>query len=413
MRTTFIRVATPLLAVFALAGAAAGQQSAPRVECVSPEDPKTNARCTLKVPKDPAVQRIVVRVEGAPPNTPVTFTIARPGEASLAILETVSTDRYGLAQISWTGSQADTGRIIRAQADVAGPLDPQREILVGAAPRTPTARELEPLARRVPVWYEERQLRREVGVRIQNPGSDCTENLVVFRPIGAGTASPDTVKPDTRNGACVATTHWRLGKGLGRQHLHAFLVDEPTNNRNLEAIARALPRVGGGLAGGRDGREYSVLKVQAETIQVTRRAVNQSGDSITIVEDSIINTSSIDRVEEQWFTAPTLGVDFPVFVSLERLRGSIAISLEHPDRDWFFGVSALQAMFGVATENLGVDLHLVGHVGRRAVVKDPDCGDDEDFEDCEDKEKILLLGFGIMTHVDGSGLLSTLSGIFK
>jgi hypothetical protein len=121
----------------------------------------------------------------------------------------------------------------------------------------------------------------------------------------------------------------------------------------------------------------------------------------------------VRNVEEDWFTAPIITADFPMFAEQEWLRLSLGVSLKDPARDWFVGFSPLQAIWGVAHENMGMDLHLVMHAGRRRVLRNPDCLADG-AERCVINDRFYApLGFGFSAMVDGTALLSTLSSIFR
>lgn len=446
----------PLLALLAAPAAASGQTTqttTQQLTCVVPAEPsKAGDACVQRVSREKRSGSVIVRVEDRYgrrlANQLVNFELV--GNAG-RIQTQARTDASGFAEAVWTGPLDSAQAHVNVTAMI-GDTTVYRTIRFAAA-QPPTNRVLA-MSARVPHWYTERQLRSSTLVEILNYGEDCSANLIAFRPVGTGTASPDTVRADTAGwaekakridrdvqadratqarragqpvppdtsaristarGRCFAESFWRLGNGVGRQHMRVSFADEPTKNRTLTAIARALPRIGGGVIGGYDFRDYEELKVSADTIQVTRKipVSGPAGGDSTVVVDSIFESQSVKTVEGDAFTAPTINADFPVVAKWRWLRGSIAVSLQNPDRDWFTGVSLLQPVFGVVHENLGVDLHVAAHIGRRRVVKDATCDDDGDMGDCDDEERLLFMGMGFMATVDGTGILSTLTSIFK
>jgi hypothetical protein len=393
--------------------------AAQRIECVNPPEPASiNQRCTYEAPTTASEQTLVVRVQGGTLTDTVRFTLTSAGGS---VTQNVAVNSAGLAQFRWHGAAGGTGAVIAAETTIKGQTL-RREIEVKAAPIT-SSRRLQLLSPSTAYWYEERQLRAPIEVRIDNPGDQCESNVVVFRTVATlGSASPDTVRAGVDNdhpGSCVARTWWRLGKGVGRQHLRAFLTNEPTRGITTNAIARALPRIGGGIAATRDLRDYEVLESTSATVKVTRRIPKPEGGDSTVVVDSIVRTNKISTVEGNWLTEPTINVDFPVIARVTGLRGVLGVSLKNPGRDWFVGVSALQPIFGVTHENLGVDLNAVMHFGRRQIVRDLACRDDDngdsvpDLGDCKVKDKLFFpMGFGFSATIDASQL-TLLGNIFK
>lgn len=408
-------MAAVVAAMIGLAVPAAAQ----RIVCVDPVDPGSlSQRCVAHVPSGATSRTLLVRVEGeVPPDGVVTFTLESPGGA---VTRRARLNREKLAQFTWAGTPASAGSsIITAEAEYPD-VTVRREIEVRLSP-VATNRTLHVLSDTLPHWYASRQLRHPVEVRVDNPGDRCENNLVVFRPMpgSSGLVSPDTVVAEvetTGRGGCIARTWWRLGDVGGRQHLIASLKDEPGKRTTLHAIARVLPRLGGGIVATYDFRNYSVLTSRPTTVQYTRRdtvriSPNQL-DTVLVVSDSVIRNREVSSFSDAWFTTPTVNVDFPIDADLRWLRGSLGVSLKDPGRDWYLGVSALQPFLKVNHENLGVDLHLIVHVGRRTIVDDAGCDDDGDLTDCRDREKLFFpMGAGFMGYVSGSELLGKLGGL--
>jgi hypothetical protein len=377
----------PLIAVSLLVCAVhplAGQ----KIECVFPAEPaNANDRCTYQAPPGKATHPLVVRLADTPNQMNQTISFFLDPATQGSVTNSATTDANGLATLVWTGQPGPKETVIRAVATVAG-RTVQREIQVTATPTsTTTARSLRlPDDMSVPHWFIERQLFDSVRVLVENPVGDCGSNAVLFKPAtGDGTASPDTVRPVLENGACVAATWWTLGKPVGRQHLRASLVNESAKAVSVTAIGRNIPRVGVGIAFVRDTRNYQF--------------VDTSGAVLDVEHDTEAD--------------PAILVDFPVFPKARWLRGVAGVSLEDPSRDWYAGISLMQLIFGVTRESVGVDLQGVMHAGRRDVLRDRSCDDDEDVSDCANKDKLFFpLGFGIMGFVDTTAFISTLTGIF-
>jgi hypothetical protein len=407
-----------LLALLASSLFALRPLGAQTIECVVPAEPRsTNQRCTLRISPGTASKDLVVRVQGVPPAHPVDFRLESAGGS---VTHQVLTDAVGLAQFTWQGAPGGTGSRIIVESRIGDRLA-RREIDVVTS--VSTNRELGLVSPQTRFWYERRQLRAPIDVRVTDFDGECEENLVVFRPVsGSGSASPDTVRAgesDEDGGGCMARAWWRLGEGVGRQHMRIALADEPSRFTVVTAIGRALPRIGAGVVATKDYRSHFVVGDSSRVVRVTRRIALYSpagvalGDS-TVAVDSVVRIRTIREVREDWFTTPVVSVDFPLIANLDRLRVSLGVSLKDPARDWYLGFSPLQAIWGVTHENLGVDLHVVMHAGRRRVLSNPGCRSDMDLSDCRDEDKLFLpMGFGVSAFVDGTSLLSTLGSIFE
>lgn len=388
------------------------------IECIVPGEPRSeNQRCTVLVSPETTSKDLVVRVRGVTARHPVQFRLESAGGS---VTHQVLTDDFGLALFTWNGTPGGTGARVIVESQINQQLA-RREIDIVAS--TSTGRELALVSPNTRYWYEKRQARAPIDVRITNFEGACDANVVVFRPVaGSGSASPDTVRAgesDEDGGGCMARAWWRLGEGVGRQHMRIALADEPSRFTITTAIARALPRIGAGVAVTNDFRSYHVVGDTSRTVRVTRRIALYSptgvslGDS-TVAVDSVVPGRTIREVRDDVFTTPTVSVDFPLFTNWDRVRVSFGVSLKDPARDWYVGFSPLQALWGVTHENVGVDLHFVMHAGRRRVLSNPGCRSDREFSDCRDEDRLFLpLGYGVAAFVDGTALLGTLGTIFK
>jgi hypothetical protein len=380
-----------LLLAAAIAGSVHLPAAAQKIQCMVPGEPASaNQRCSIAVPSGTVTQPLAVQLlnPGGVAGKVVHFSLA-PG-ASGTVTDSAVTDVNGIAPFAFTGQGGSSGStVIRAEARLNNQVT-FREIEIVTAPPPATSRNLSLGGRqRVQHWFAERQLRDSIEVVVENPTGDCSSNIVVFRATSStdGTTSPDSVRPTVVGGRCVATSWWKLGNTVGRQHMRAFLASEPAKTVSMTAIGRAGPRIGVGVAFVRDMRNYQTLD------SATNRVVDANHD---------------------WQSTPTVAADFPIIPSARWMRGVMAVSLKDASRDWYVGFSVLQPMLGVTRESVDLDLELVMHAGRRNVLKDRSCDDDGDISDCVNrKDKVLPLGIGFMAFVNAANLISSIQNIFK
>lgn len=304
----------------------------------------------------------------------------------------------------------------RAEATVAG-RTLTRIIDVNAPAAAGTQRTVVLVTDSIVYGYEKGQIHAPVTVRVLNFGERCESNVVVFRAYGTvGAGSPDSVRATLNPslGGCTASTWWRLGETIGRQHLGASLADEPSKSLTLNAVARALPRLGAGIVSTYDFRNYDTRAVSERKVQVTRRVVDSAtGDTTTLVSDSTIRAISVRRVEDGWQTKPILSIDFPFVARLTGVRASLGAAFETAGRDFYLGMSLLQPFRGVSQEAVGADFHGMLHFGRREVLANPGCDVDGDASDCRTRDRFFFpLGIGFMATFDAGKLLTHLGRIF-
>jgi hypothetical protein len=389
------RTILALLVILPCANPAAAQ-----ITCVYPSE---KDKCTLRVPKHNVSLPLIVHVADSRPGQVVTFKSTGPGSVTIS----AQADAAGIARAVWTGIPGDV-TVITVEAGNSTNTA-AREIRILAEGVTPTGRTISAEARST-YWYEDRQMADPVLIRVTPVNGSCENSTVVFRPSALGTVSHDSVAATLLGESCVAQTWWRLGKGLGRHSLSAFLADEPAKRTTVSAVARALPRIGVGMALTAE-RGFRTVEAAAETIQISRTFPVAGGGDSTVVTRSITETSRIKDVRATRLINPTLNVDFPLSRDIPELRLAIAVSLTSPDKDWYAGINLPQLFFGSAVEHLGVDLHIVTHFGRRDVIRgSPKC---EPANPCEKQDTFIVLGYGALVTVDGTGLLGTLTTIFK
>jgi hypothetical protein len=399
----------PVMLVGTLACCFAGDAAAQRleIECVNPATVATDGACELTAHSNEARELLVVQIRagGAPaPEATVLFTVSYPGGSYTA---DDRSDSAGLAET-----------VVAARPNV--PLTVLAKATFGGMEATRTLRVL-PVPSVGPLslgllygddqwWYEDRQLPDPLTLQIVgvDDSAECRQARVAFRATGGGTLSPDTSYGSWRDEErrCVVQSYWRLGKGVGEHHVHSRLVGDPSEYERFSARARGLPRLIVGLA---IGREWQVDRVTESktTIRITRQL--EEGHSVAY--DSVVTEQKFIEGDTDWPIRPTLGVDWAVWRSLERVRVSIAASALDPKSDWYLGFSLLQPVYGIQQESIPFDLHAVMQVSRRNRITNAlDCH--TALGTCETEKRTRPAGFGVMLTVDSSPLLGTLLGIF-
>ncbi|HEV7589499.1 MAG TPA: hypothetical protein VGO40_15400 [Longimicrobium sp.] len=369
-------------------------------------DADANAKgvCTLHVPKTDTMVRVEIPLHVDGRGTWVHAHMAEGGNGLLTPDSAQASNE--IVRFIWRGYLSDTSQALLATAKL-GETTAVLPIRIEAKA---------PVSNVVLAWrggaqygYADRQLKYPVTVTIVAPADRCNSTTIAFRAIGDGSVTPDTVHGTQQVGPssqpeCVASTWWRLGKGIGRQNLRASVSGSPSTFATTTGVARALPRIFAGVAVSNDFRNYRTVVHDSTVVQLTVTR----GDS-TFVTRSVTRRDSVQEQKDDWHFAPTIGGDFPIGRRLEWLRGSLAVSLTSPTRDFYVGASIVQPFAGLTFEGFGIDVHLVGHLGRRVVAESKTCNG----QDCETREKLLFLGVGLMAALDQGTLLSTISTLFK
>lgn len=275
-------------------------------------------------------------------------------------------------------------------------------------------------------WFEKSPLRGPVDVQIMRlTGSDSTEitdeadcraQRVAFTRSGAaaGTVSPDTATADiyelgdTGRTGCFVEADWTLGEGPGRKHIHATLVPgsgyrSATRSTEIQATARALPRLIGGIVYAGSRGYVGVKPGSQRTIRVERPLT----DGTTLAYDSVVSgPAAIDSVSGAGEAAAFVGVSIPIIPAWHWFAVAAGVDLANPRDDWYAGISMARLIGGVSTEALPVDLHLVGHWGRDPVLQDPDaCATGEG---CRTENETRYKGIGVLLSIDAGSLFAEL-----
>jgi hypothetical protein len=196
-------------------------------------------------------------------------------------------------------------------------------------------------------WYLGRQLRAPLVFRISGPGVD--RSTCSFIPVGFSSDDADRVTPLVADPAwegegCFVKAWWSLGDGVGRQHVRGEIL-----GGGGRATAHAKARQGARLF---FGGAWTPM-------QDSWRRIEGSGEAATI--RTVSGTGAF---------RPVVGVDFPAWPSLDRLRLAAAAASPRLDQFFFFGFSGLQALlFGPAQEGSPVDLHVGFQLSRREVAR--------------------------------------------
>ena len=228
-------------------------------------------------------------------------------------------------------------------------------------------------------WFVNRQLRSPVVFEL--PGyteAECPLVRINLEPSGSGSVSPAIPVPTWTNGACQVVTFWELSNEVGTQHLVAEGGD------GLASVVTARARRGGSVF---FGAAYTP---------------HQESYTRFVSEGS----AEVETVSPSAAFRPVIGVDFPIWPSLERVRMAVATSVPEVDEYFFFGASLLQGIvFGPAQEGASVDVHVGFQISRRDVAQPCATGY------CGTRD-LRFSGITFLLTVDGSSAFRGLAGAF-
>lgn len=381
---------------------------AQRFLCLEPGEPRpADATCVLRLP--PGEARLgTLRLRLLDSDGQVVPSKAVTVEHSSGTMSTsLITDSYGEVRASWQGTVGSTDVILTFRADLpAGGSIAQRVVVRAGAPATGYG--ITRMKGDEQWWFQERQLPKPVVVRITGvpAETDCGRALVLFSPKAAGGVSPDSVYGKwTSDSTCTASTRWRLGKEVGRQHLRAALANEPVKQQLLWAGSRAVPRLVGGIVLAYTQRMDTLIRKDPSV------RVQRPGAGGTVTFDSVPDSFGRGRVPSRGTFSPMIAIDHPLWPSLEHVRLMTGVSVNRPREDFFFGASILQSIFGVSQEGIGIDLQVVMQVSNRRVLKDASLCASSGI--CETIVRTRPVGAGLALTLDTGGLLTNLLGAFK
>lgn len=286
-------------------------------------------------------------------------------------------------------------------------------------------------------WYEKSPQRFPLVVEIRRAGKEgdtigqpitdpveCAAQRVAFSRIGtAGALTPDTTRgsvfpaserrpwwrrsPAKGGVICEARANWTLGEGAGRRHARATLLGDAVlpsrKDVQFETVARALPRLIAGIGPTRN-RGYLGAKAGEQRIV---RVERQFPDGTKLAFDSTVSSpAAVDEVGSSWSVAPIVGVSAAVIPRLERFSLTAGVSLTSPQDDWYAGFSLLRPFGRLGMEGLPIDVHLLGHWGRRAVLANVDACRTEGS--CRTEEDVMWHGAAAMVSIDAGSLVADL-----
>ena len=403
------RVAIALVFLTLAAPVPSSAQEIPALACITP------MHCIAAERSEP-MPLVMELVGKLPSNTSrsgikVIFTSVAGGQTDSA-----TTDSSGVARVLWRAAGVSGADTIRVAAVVGRALVTQAiEIGIGKAtfslPRTGDARWYDQLWAPEPQWYVSRQLKTPLKATLVIPaGQRCERNGVVFHAMGDGAmAWPDTAWGEIdRTGNCVAIGRVKLGPTVGRYAVRVTLVGDKRQYADYRATARGLPWVGLGIAF-TSNSEFLTLSREKSALKITRKLAGAApGESVEVSYDSTrVSAAAVDSVKHQWAFTPVIGVNFAPVLRLRWLRTFVGADTRNPTGNWYLGASLLQMTSGFEQEDVGVDLHLVGQISRRAILPD-NAGCEMAAKTCLTENHTRFVGWGAILAVNANSVFEKL-----
>lgn len=321
----------------------------------------------------------------------------------------VATDDNGIALVEWSGDPSNGEVVVTATAEVSGVIEIVTFKLGGTYLLGPV------LGGDNQDWYQKRQLKDSIALRLTVPAGDsCQRAAVIFRTSSeGGSVSLDTAWATGSYTDCVVATRWKLADYVGVQRLRASLINDPKQRVDLSARSRATPWLGLGLTWFWSARLVS-LHTEKRPQHFTRKTLSASGaDSIEVSYDSSVTVSrSIDTTRAQARFAPVAGVNWPISLKWRNLRLFTAADLGDPTHDWFLGASIIQLPFvaGWQHESVPIDVQVVVEWNRRDILRNPDeCS--KNFATCNVVTHTRFYGGGLLVSYNVEGALDKLVGV--
>lgn len=349
--------------------------------------------------------------------------------------DSTSSDASGFAWTLWTRPQGrDTATVVvQARSGANSTMS-----LVRVGPPAPTVQLGMDVWRVSRGWFEKNPLPQPAVIHIYqlregNPtpqpvdSATCAAQRVAFARVpGTGSVAPDTstateylianslfqnLQPDSlrqQARGCFAVTNWTLGEGAGDRSLRATLIPSAAarvvrgQGTEIRTISRSLPRLVGGAAVAWR-RSYVGVSQKDRVVRIERTLP----DGSTMAFDTTLKgTATVDSISGDPQPAAFVGVSSALVPSWRRISATVGVDLRNPAHDWYGGISFLRLARGLSTEGLPIDLHLLAHVGRSQVLRDPlAC---QQGVSCETSDRIRFHGLGGMLSVDASSLFSEL-----
>ncbi len=370
------------------------QLTAQSLDCVP--DP---AGCTQTVPAGTKKVTFQVRTTGTTP-TSVIQNVIVIGTTDEGVVSPVVSGNTGIAAVVWEGIIAP-GQTIRIA------LEAEMNSITHA--RTLYIQARDPLGRMLEIKNDSQStstgliLPRALQVYLDASRKPCAEQRVYFAPSAGGTVSPDTAYGTAvAGGKCVAEATWRLGPAVGEQTVWARLV-EGTDRRSFNAVARARPKLSGGLVWsaaflGEGNDDAMTVTKEIGKYQYTEIDPG-SGREITITRDTVLSQTT-SQIETPNFD-PIVGIEFTVFPTVRetrRIRFFAGVSATAPTERFFAGIAPIALFSKQLTEGSAIGLYVGTSLYRAKTT---------------DGRKNIWSWPSAMLVVDGTSLLSAVAGAFK
>lgn len=390
-----------------------------------------------------SLQRRVLQVQVFRDNAPARGAVVRFRPTSGTVHpDTAVTGADGVAEALWyrSGGTQPVGIAVDARI-----LDDRKNTLASALKYLEISRPPPPAPRTVEMdawrgqyqsWFENSTLRNAVVFTVEERQQDstgkvtylpiendsvCNAQRVAFRAVsGSGTVTPDTavaqvfpIKGEDTRG-CFVEARWALGAGSGEREMRATLVPgkgylSAGNPPPVHASARAMPRLVAGLAYSWN-HSYRGLEAGSEVTFTVERTLPDG--SVVKYDSTYTPASAYKKFKGDWELNPLVGLTMPVPLNGPGWRGvsehislTAGADLANIGDHWFGGMSVTRLGFGLSSESLPIDIHLLGHWRRTSVLANPrECRDG--LEECNPDEAIRFQGASFMLSADATTVIS-------
>jgi hypothetical protein len=154
----------------------------------------------------------------------------------------IATTKWKLPTSTWSGQDTETWLTATLKLDGKS----QSTAATKASLVVPSELQIDV---RSPWGYVSRDLGRSISAKLKFPQKiDCSTVELAFQATGDGVVAPATVKSDTGlETTCSFSTRWKLGESPGKQTIRATVGGGSSLSETHDTIARATPRIIGGL----------------------------------------------------------------------------------------------------------------------------------------------------------------------
>jgi hypothetical protein len=190
--------------------------------------------------------------------------------------------------------------------------------------------------------------------------------------------------------------------------VRATLVGDKRQHADYRATARGLPWIGLGIAF-TSNSDFVTLSREKSALKITRKLPGTApGETIEVSYDSTrVSPAAVDSVKQQWAFTPVVGVNFSPVLRLRWLRAFVGADTRNPTSNWYVGASVLQITSGFEQEDVGVDLHVVGQLSRRAILPET-ARCEPGSTTCVTENHTRFVGWGAILAVSASSVFEKL-----